>query len=89
VRRRGPSLARDLRQGLVDLGFRSFTPAGNASSILTVHLDRNQARAREVLDAAAVQLASAAAVSLIRISPALFNTKADIRRFLIHATKFG
>ena len=83
------ALARELRQGLVELGFRAFTPADNHSSIVTVHLDRNQARAREVLDGAGVQVSFRAGGSLLRISPALFNTREEIQQFLNHAKKFA
>jgi len=83
------ALARALRQGLVDLGFRPFTPAGNGSSIVTVHLDRNQARARAVLDGAGVQVSFRGGGALVRISPALFNTAADIQQFLTHAQTFA
>ena len=89
IERHTVALARELRQGLVDLGFRAFTPAGNGSSIVTVHLDRNQARAREVLDGAGVQVSFRAGGSLLRISPALFNTDADIQAFLNHAKTFA
>jgi selenocysteine lyase/cysteine desulfurase len=89
IERHTVALAGELRQGLVDLGFRAFTPAGNRSSIVTVHLDRNQARAREVLDAAGVQVSFRAGGSLVRISPALFNTHADIQAFVNHAKKFA
>ena len=89
IERHTVALAQDLRQGLVDLGFRAFTPAGNGSSIVTVHLDRNQARAREVLEAAGVQVSFRGGGSLVRISPALFNTHADIQAFVNHAKKFA
>jgi selenocysteine lyase/cysteine desulfurase len=89
IERHTIALARELRQGLVDLGFRPFTPAGNQSSIVSVHLDRNQARARQLLDAAGVQVSFRAGGSLVRISPALFNTRADIQQFLNHAKKFA
>jgi selenocysteine lyase/cysteine desulfurase len=89
IERHTVALARELRQGLVDLGFRAFTPAENGSSIVTVHLDRNQARAREVLDAAGVQVSFRGGGSLVRVSPALFNTHADIQAFLSHAKKFA
>jgi selenocysteine lyase/cysteine desulfurase len=89
IERHTVALARELRQGLVDLGFRAFTPPGNGSSIVTVHLDRNQSRAREVLDAAGVQVSFRAGGALVRISPALFNTHAEIQQFLNHAKKFA
>ena len=89
IERHTVALASKLRQGLVALGFRPFTPAGNRSSIVTIHLDRNQARAREVLDAAGVQVSFRAGGSLVRISPALFNTSDEIDQFLDLAKRFA
>ena len=89
IERHTVSLARELRQGLVDLGFRAFTPADNQSSIVTVHLDRNQTRAREVLGRDRVQVSFRAGGSLLRVSPALFNTRAEIQRFLGLANTFA
>jgi selenocysteine lyase/cysteine desulfurase len=82
------ALAAELREGLVQLGFRLFTPAGNQSSIVTVHLDRNQSRAREVLDGAGVQVSFREGGSLVRVSPALFNTREEIQQFLGLARQF-
>src|SRR5205085_8183772 len=89
IERHTVALARELRDGLVGLGFRAFTPADNHSSIVSVHLDRNQARARDVLDGAGVQVSFRAGGSLLRISPALFNTRDEIQQFLNHARKFA
>jgi selenocysteine lyase/cysteine desulfurase len=89
IERHTVALARDLRGGLAALGFRLFTPPDNNTSIVTVHLDRNQARAREVLDGADVQVSFQEKGSLIRVSPALFNTHDEIRRFLDHAKRFA
>ena len=50
IERHTVALAVELRDGLTALGFRVLTPAGNGSSIVSMRLDRNQARAREVLD---------------------------------------
>ncbi len=83
------ALARDLREGLAALGFRLFTPPDNNTSIVSVHLDRNQSRAREVLDGDNVQVSFREKGSLIRVSPALFNTRDEIRRFLEHAKRFA
>ena len=89
IERHTVALAAELREGLVQLGFRSFTPAGNQSSIVTVHLDRNQARAREVLDGAGVQVSFRAGGSLVRVSPALFNTREEIQQFVTLAKQFA
>jgi selenocysteine lyase/cysteine desulfurase len=89
IERATVALARELRQGLVALGFRAFTPADNGSSIVSVYLDRNQARAREVLESAGVQVSFRANGSLLRVSPALFNTSEEIEQFLGHAKRFA
>jgi selenocysteine lyase/cysteine desulfurase len=89
IERHTVALARDLREGLASLGFRLFTPADNRASIVSVHLDRNQARARELLDGDRVQVSFREKGTLIRVSPALFNTHAEIRRFLELAKRFA
>ena len=77
------------RAGLTALGFRVLTPPDNGSSIVSMHLERNHARAREVLDKSGVQVSFREKGSLIRVSPALFNTRDEIQRFLAHATTFA
>ena len=89
IERHTVALAHDLREGLAALGFRLFTPPDNNTSIVTVHLDRNQTRAREVLDGDNVQVSFRDKGSQIRVSPALFNTGDDIRRFLDYAKSFA
>ena len=89
IERHTVALARELREGLAALGFRVFTPADNSSSIVSVHLDRNAARAREVLDSNGVQVSFRENGSQLRVSPALFNTRDEIRRFLDHAKSFA
>jgi selenocysteine lyase/cysteine desulfurase len=89
IERHTVALAGELRQGLVQLGFRAFTPAGNQSSIVSVYIDRNQARAREVLEGAGVQVSFRAGGSMLRVSPALFNTHDEIQQFLKLATQFA
>jgi len=89
IERHTVALAGELRDGLAALGFRLFTPPGNRSSIVSLRLDKNQARARDVLDGAGVQVSFRENGSMIRISPALFNTSGEIRRFLEHAKRFA
>ena len=89
IERHTVALAGELRDGLATLGFRLLTPADNRSSIVSVHLDRNQARAREVLDKNGVQVSFREKGTQIRVSPALFNTRDEIRRFLDHAKSFA
>ena len=89
IERHTVTLARDLREGLAALGFRLFTPPDNASSIVSFHLDKNQARAREVLESRRVQVSFREKGSQVRVSPALFNTGAEIRQFLEIAGGFA
>ena len=89
IERHTVALARDLREGLAALGFRVFTPPDNSSSIVSVHLDRNAARAREVLTSNGVQVSFREKGSQIRVSPALFNTREEIGRFLDLAKSFA
>jgi len=89
IERHTVALARELREGLTRLGFRVLTPPDNNSSIVSVHLDRNEARARQVLDNNGVQVSFREKGSQIRVSPALFNTRLEIRRFLDLAKSFA
>jgi selenocysteine lyase/cysteine desulfurase len=89
IERHTVALAGELREGLAALGFRVLTPPDNGSSIVSVHLDRNQARAREVLDKNGVHVSFREKGSQLRVSPALFNTRDEIRRFLDHAKSFA
>jgi len=89
IERHTVALARQLRDGLAALGFRLFTPPDNGSSIVSVHLDRNQARAREILDGEHVQVSFRENGALIRVSPALFNTRDEIGQFLDDAKRFA
>ncbi len=89
IERHTVALAQQLRDGLAELGFRIFTPAGNRSSIVSAHLDRNRDRAREVLQKNGVQVSFREKGAQIRVSPALFNTRGEIRQFLEHARTFA
>lgn len=89
IERHTVGLAHELGQGLIARGLRVVTPDANGSSIVTIHLERNQARAREALDKAGVQVSFREKGSQIRVSPALFNTRDDIQRFLDVAKTFA
>jgi len=89
VERHTVALAQELHQGLTTLGFRVLTPADNRSSIVAFQLDRDQARARQLLESGGVQISFREHGSQIRVSPALFNTRGDIRQFLDHAKRFA
>ncbi len=89
IERHTVALAQELREGLAALGFRPFTPAGNRSSIVSVHLHGNQLRARELLERDGVQVSFREKGTQVRVSPALFNTRGEIRQFLAHARAFA
>jgi len=81
------ALAGELRHGLAAAGFRVLTPPDNGSSIVSLAI-RNAARAHEVLDKAGVQVSFRENGTQIRVSPALFTTRAEIQRFLELASSF-
>lgn len=56
---------------------------------MSLHLDRNQARARDVLEKAGIHVSFRERGAQLRVSPALFNTHAEIGRFLETATAFA
>jgi selenocysteine lyase/cysteine desulfurase len=89
IERHTVGLARELRDGLAALGLHMLTPTDNGSSIVSVELGQNGARAREVLDKNGVQVSFREKGSQIRVSPALFNTRDEIRRFLDLAKSFA
>ncbi len=82
IERHTVALAAELRDGLAALGFRLFTPPGNRSSIVSFHLDRRRAETRAALERARVQVSFRENGAQIRASPALFNTRDDVRRFI-------
>lgn len=75
-------LANELATGLRSLGMDVLTPAGNRSSIVAFRNPVEPAAARAALDAARTQVSLRRNGTEIRVSPALFNTSDDIRRFL-------
>ena len=74
------ALARELRSGLASQGYRLFTPEGNRSSIVTYYTSKPAAAQTEAFTRAAIDATVRA--DQVRVSPALFNTRADIARFL-------
>jgi selenocysteine lyase/cysteine desulfurase len=82
IERHTVALARELRDGLAARAFRLFTPPGNGSSIVSFYVKGNPDRAREAIETAGVQVSFREKGSQIRVSPALFNTRADVARFL-------
>jgi selenocysteine lyase/cysteine desulfurase len=90
IERHAVSLAQELWMGLHDLGFAMLTPSGNKSSIVSIRLtESQQARARGAIDKAGAQVSFRERGTQIRISPALFNNRDDIRRFVEVAKTFA
>jgi len=56
---------------------------------VSFHLDHDPARARETLERAGVQVSFREKGTQVRVSPALFNTPDEIRRFLDAAKAFA
>jgi len=82
------SLGQKLRKGLVDLGFKVFTPEKNASSIVTFFNPKPYEEASKIFDKARVQVTFRGEDrAQIRVSPALYNNASDIDRFLAVAAK--
>ena len=75
-------LASELADGLRSIGIEVLTPAGNRSSIVSFRNPADAGATRAALDAARTQVSLRQAGAEIRVSPALFNTSDDIRRFL-------
>lgn len=75
-------LARRLHDGLSQQGYRLATPPGNGSSIVTCQITRDPAAVRAAFEAAGVDVSVRDAAKQVRVSAALFNTDADVDRFL-------
>jgi len=88
IARHAIALAQEIRQGLADLGFRLFTPTGNESSIVTFFFNRAVEDVRRVLDLEKIQVTLRPQEHQIRVSPALFNNRAEVHRFLNACSRF-
>ena len=75
-------LAHQLADGLRSRGLRVLTPAGNRSAIVAFENPGDAAATRAALDRARARVSLRENGTQIRVSPALFNTADDIRRFL-------
>jgi selenocysteine lyase/cysteine desulfurase len=75
------ALADRLNRGLRDQGARVLTPAGNRSSIVSFTVDPAREAARRFA-AAGVDVSVRDAGRMVRVSPALYNTAADVDRCL-------
>jgi len=76
------SLAAELRDGLAERGFSILTPKGNRSSIVAFVNPKGSAEARDAFAGDRVQVSLRENGKRIRVSPALFNNREDIRTFL-------
>jgi selenocysteine lyase/cysteine desulfurase len=76
------ALAAELAAGLRGRGIDVLTPEGNRSAIVAFSNPADSAATRAVLDAVRAQVSLRQGGEQIRVSPALFNTSDDIRRFL-------
>jgi cysteine desulfurase / selenocysteine lyase len=75
-------LATALADGLRARGVAVLTPAGNRSSIVAFRNPADAATTRTALDRARCRVSVRENGTQIRVSPALYNTSDDIRRFL-------
>ena len=76
------ALAHRLQQGLRTLGFEVVTPEGNRSSIVAFRVRAPEDRITQVLTDTKTSVSVRENGTQIRVSPALYNTDADIDRFL-------
>ena len=82
IERHTVELARELRAGLASQGYRVFTPEGNRSSIVTFYFSKDAATLTAAFAKASIDVTVRGALGQVRVSPALFNTGDDIKRFL-------
>jgi len=75
-------LAARLRQGLADRGFGLLTPPSNGSAIVSFTSTRPEAVARRVFADAGIAVTIRENGTMVRVSPALFNTAAEIDALL-------
>lgn len=76
------ALASRLQKGLRTLGFDVVTPEGNRTSIVAFKVRVPQERITQVLSDTKTAVSVRENGTQVRVSPALFNTEADIDRFL-------
>ena len=76
------ALAHQLQKGLRTLGFAVTTPEGNRSSIVAFKVTKPQDAITKLFADTRTQVSVRENGTQIRVSPALFNTAADIDRFL-------
>ena len=76
------ALAQRLQRGLRSLGFEVTTPEGNRSSIVAFRVGKAADQIARHLEDTRTRVSVREKGTQIRVSPALFNTEADIDRFL-------
>ena len=76
------ALAHRLQRGLRTLGFDVLTPDGNRTSIVAFKVTKSADAITKHLAAASTLVSLRENGTQIHVSPALFNTGADIDRFL-------
>jgi selenocysteine lyase/cysteine desulfurase len=82
IERHTVALANELADGLRARGLHVLTPARNQSSIVAFRNPANASATRTILDGSRCRVSVRENGTQIRVSPALFNTSEDIRRFL-------
>jgi selenocysteine lyase/cysteine desulfurase len=75
-------LAAEMKQGLVDLGYRVRTPSKNASAIVAFIHGKDPEKAQKVFERREVRVSFREGGTQVRAGAALFNNKEDVRRFL-------
>jgi cysteine desulfurase/selenocysteine lyase len=82
IERHTVGLAQQLADGLRGRGVTVLTPAGNQSAIVAFRNPADAARTRTVLEQSRTRVSVRDNGMQIRVSPALYNTSDDVRRFL-------
>ena len=82
IERHTVALAQQLADGLRARNVAVLTPAGNQSAIVAFRNPADAARTRAVLDQSRTKVSVRENGTQIRVSPALYNTSDDVRRFL-------
>jgi len=81
----GARLGLKLQQAVTSMGHRLFTPMGNRCPIVAFYINQPVSKARALFSDNKINVT--ARNGTVRVSPALFNTDADIERFLDVARK--
>ncbi len=82
IETQGVGLARELWQGLSDLGFTLFTPKDNASPIVTVRHGRDAADLKKRLARENIVVLFRENDEFIRVGVGFYNNRTEVQRFL-------